>query len=181
MFLRDFTRHTATPVSAAPATTGLTAATLVETDHGWVAAASLTVGRIVQTLDGGAVRIVTLQRQTLPATTALIHLPGGVLDNCSDLLLLPRQMVLLDTLGTLDAPYALTSAASLLTLPGVTLRKSPHAVQVITPGFASEEVLWANSGVLLHCPGRQAQPGFFPHLTAPQAKALLTCRSRLAA
>ncbi len=184
MFLRDFTKHTATPVATAPlppTLTGLTAATLVETSGGWVTASTLRVSSTVQTLDGGAVRIAAIDRQTLPVATALIHLPGGVLDNCTDLLLLPRQMLLIDTLGTDEAPYALTSAASLLGLPGVTLRKSTHPVEVITPMFASEEAIWANSGVLFHCRGIQSEPSFFPQLNTAQAKALLACRAQLAA
>ena len=61
-------------------------------------------------------------------------------------------------------------------------------VQVITPLFAEEEVVFANSGVLLHCPsvidgaGRYPDDSFFPRLDAASAREFLTRRTaRLAA
>ena len=65
---------------------------------------------------------------------------------------------------------------------------APTAVDVITPLFADEELVYANTGVLLHCPGitdgagRYPEDSFFPRLDAVAARTFLARRSaRLAA
>ena len=202
MFMKDFTKLTTafalvTPrqplVAAAPVVGGIVAGTLVETATGWTPVESLRIGAQVHTLDGGLTRILALDRRTLaPLTeTALIHLPGGNYDACSDLMLVPGQHVLIDTLGDScygRAPYVLVPAMALTADPLIRRDAPDLAVEVITPLFAEEEVIFANSGVLLHCPsvmdgaGRYPDTSFFHCLDVTAARDFLTRRAaRLAA
>ena len=201
MFMNDFTSFAteialveprATTVIPAPVVTGIVAGTLVETAQGWRDVASLRIGDVVQTLDGGLARIHGLDRRVLQpaAETALIHVPGGCHDACSDLWLVPGQHLLIDTLEdvAIGAPFALVPALA-LTSDGLVRRDFPtKAVEVITLLFADEEVVFANSGVLIHCPGvmdgagRYPENSFFPRLDTTAARAFLKSRAaRLAA
>ncbi len=196
MFMNDFTKLTTafalvTPrplaVLPAPVIGGIVAGTLVETETGWMPVETLRIGTRVHTLDGGLTRILALDRRTLPpeAETSLIHVPGGLHDCCSDLMLVPGQHLLIDTLGcdAHAAPYLLVPALALTSDPLVRREFPDLQVEVITPLFAEEEVIFANSGVLLHCPsvvdgaGRYPDNSFFPRLDAVSARAFLTRRA----
>jgi len=113
-----------------------------------------------------------------------------VLDTCSDVQLLPGQHLLVDTLGDASLPddaFALIPALALEGRMGCARRYALRAVEVITPMFATEEILWANSGLLIHCPGiaegagRRPASDFFPRLDVACARALLTRRAALLA
>lgn len=196
MFMQDISRSaiqfSSVETLVSPLTTGLVAGTLVETATGWQPIEAVQAGDCVQTLDGGLARILRMDRRSLyPAhETSLLTLPGGHYDACSDLLLLAGQHLLIDTLDdteTEGAPFALIPALALLHAPA-----QPHrlqtALEIVTPLFADEEVIYANTGVLLHCPGlldganRYPENSFFPRLDLAQARALLARRAkRLAA
>jgi hypothetical protein len=202
MFMQDFAKlttefalvsHHPSTVIPAPVIGGIVAGTLVECAKGWVPVETLRIGDKVQTLDGGLARIHCIDRRTLAqqAECALIHVPGGTYDACSDLMLVPGQHILIDTLNdTLlgAAPYTLVPAVA-LTSDHLVRRSFPDLkVEVITPQFADEEIIFVNSGVLLHCPsvidgaGRYPDDSFFPRLDAASARAFLTRRAaRLAA
>lgn len=200
MFMQDFSRIAAATATAVfpqhrvvvPVTTGLIAGTLVETKTGWQPVETLAIGDAVQTLDGGLARILALDRRSFhPETeTAPLLIPGGSFDACSDLLILPGQHLLLDTLddATTDAPFAMIPALALQGRGGVKRHATDSALHIVTPLFADEEVIYANSGVLLHCPGlldganRYPDTSFFPRLDAACARAFLARRTaRLAA
>ena len=87
-------------------TSGLIAGTLVEGPMGWVPVEDLRIGDAVHSYDGGLVRVLGMDRNWLPPTHGgyLVQLPGGMLDNCSDLMLLPGQTILMDTLNDPDLP-----------------------------------------------------------------------------
>jgi hypothetical protein len=200
MFMKDFSRNAAATATAVfpqhrlvvPVTTGLIAGTLVETKTGWHPVESLAIGDAVQTLDGGLARIMALDRRSFrpEVETAPLLIPGGSFDACSDLLILPGQHLLLDTLDDVatDAPFAMLPALALQGRAGVRRQTTAAILQVITPLFADEEVVYANSGVLLHCPGimdganRYPDASFFPCLEPVLARAFLARRAvRLAA
>ena len=174
------------PVAPAPVLGGIVAGTLIEGEYGWVCTETLRVGDRLQTLDGGLARIHGLDRRVLTrqAATSLIHVPGGTHDACSDLWLVPGQHVLIDTVQDPDqgAPYLLVPAIALNCTPGVRQGFPDTAVEIITPLFADEEIIYANSGVLLHCPsvidgaGRYLDNSFFPRLDATMARAFLRRR-----
>ncbi len=200
MFMQDFSRHITAAATAVypqqrvavPVTTGLVAGTLVETKTGWQPVETLRLGDAVQTLDGGLARVLGLDRRTLrpEVEAAPLLIPGGSFDACSDLLILPGQHLLLDTLDdtVTDAPFALIPGVALQGRAGVRRLPTGQSLHVITPLFADEEVIYANSGVLLHCPGivdgTNCDPdsSFFPRLDAACARAFLNRRAiRLAA
>lgn len=200
MFMQDFSRHitaTATAVypqkcAPSPVTTGLVAGTLVETKTGWQKVETLRLGDFVQTLDGGLARVLGLDRRAfLPEMeTAPLLIPGGSFDACSDLLILPGQHLLLDMLDdtATDAPFALIPGVALQGRAGVRRQPTGETLHIITPLFAAEEVIYAHSGVLLHCPGIVdgaygcPDASFFTRLDAACARAFLNRRAkRLAA
>ncbi len=144
-------------LTAAPAGMGLIAGTLVETARGWQPVETLRPGDLVQTWDGGLRPVMAVDRSQIGPRdeVPLIRVPGGCLDACSDLVLPARQLVLLDTASDPalpDAAVVLVPALALAGWRGVT-RLSPQAADVITPVFETEEIVWANSGVLVRCPG----------------------------
>ncbi len=193
MFMQDFTRTTAaaaiTPVALlmAPATSGFTAGTLVETATGWQPVETVTLGTKLHTVDGGLARVLGLDRRILrpEAGTALIRVQGGSHDACSDLALMPGQHLLIDTLGDPEYPddiAVLIPAAALIGRHGAGRLFPASAVEVITPMFAEEEVVWANSGMQLYCPaittgaGRRPASDFFTRLETAAARTLLARR-----
>ena len=168
--------------------TGIVAGTLVESAAGWHPVERLRIGDRVQTLDGGLARILAIRRGTVSpmAQMALVRLDGGTHDACRDTVLVGEQHVLVDTLDDPQfdgAPYVLVPALALakpsrFALPG---GKSP--VEVVTLLFADEEVIFANSGVLIHCPGvmdgagRYPENSFFPRLDLAAARGFMARRS----
>jgi hypothetical protein len=192
MFMQDISRTNTAfyPVETllAPVTTGLVAGTLLETSTGWRSIETLTEGDCVQTLDGGLARILHLDRRSLTATqdASLLILQGGTYDACSDLMLLPGQHLLIDTLDdeiSMGAPFALLPALA-LSGPQVRRHRPTAPVEIITPLFADEEIIYANSGVLMHCPGiadgagRYPEDSFFPRLDIITARDFLARRAQ---
>ena len=177
MLTKDFPRKTRN------VSTGLIAGTLGETATGWTPVEDLRIGDAVQSYDGGLARVVGLDREWITASLGayVLHLPGGALDNCSDLILLPGQNLLVDTLNDADLPddvVALIPAAALEGVLGTTRARIEKPLEIITPRFAEDEAIFANSGTLLHCPGiRQnaLQPAsdFFTMLDPAQGAAFL--------
>ena len=199
MFMKDFAR---TAVFAAPVSSpadpchatalrrlacGMVAGTLVETATGWKPVQDLRMGEAVQTLDGGLAPVRALDRQLLKPDAMLVHVPGGAFDACSDLLLLPDQPVLLDTLGVRiadhDALFVLVPAMALIGLHGVRRIETARVLEVVTPLFDEDEMVYAQTGVLLRCPGiaTGATAGFFAEVELPDAMAFLRHRDRLLA
>lgn len=181
MFIKDFPR--AAKTTAPKVSSGFIAGTLVEGKNGWVPVEDLRIGDAVQSYDGGLARVVGLDRGWITADVGayVLHLPGGALDNCSDLMLLPGQNVLIDTLNDAELPddiVALIPAASLEGVFGTSRIRIEKPMEVITPRFADDEAIFANSGTLLHCPGIRQTDGqpasaFFTQLDLPQAQAFL--------
>lgn len=188
MFLKDFTRD-ATPASfarilPAAAPVGLSSATLIEASTGWIPASALRIGACVHTFDGGLATILGVSRTPVRDTPAIL-IPGGIAGNCADLTLARGQHILVDTLNDPAWPNAdmvLVPATAYLGLPGVT--ETAFTGELITPLFGDEEILWANSGTLLHCPslaGDGFDGGFFDRLAPAQARAFIARRwARLA-
>ncbi len=120
MFMQDLSRFTGMPVSVLDASLsrGMVAGTLVETVSGWRTVEDIRVGEMVQTLDGGAKRVVAINRREILPGEAVVEIKGGCFDACSDTLLMPHQGVLLDTLGLMGAPYVRVPAAALPSVIG---------------------------------------------------------------
>jgi hypothetical protein len=153
---------------------GFSARTLVETECGWRPVGGLTAGTRLATLDGGFVDLIGVRRTPAkpiaPASSVLV--PGGALGNCDDVILGAAQRVLLPTgpaEPVLDAAFALVTAAALAGHFGI--RRVVTEDCLYRLDFASEEVVWANSGLLLHCPAG-VDAGFL-RLDGNQARALI--------
>ena len=177
MFTRDFPSYPNTPDF------GLVAGTLVEGPNGWRPVEELRIGDAVQSYDGGLARVLGLDRHWIRANAGahLVLLAGGALDNCSDLMLLPNQNLLIDTLGDRALPDAIVAMIPAAALEGAFDTKRiriEQPIEVITPRFADDEAIFANSGTLLHCPAIAQVAGdvtsdFFTQLDIFQAKAFL--------
>lgn len=191
MFMQDATRFAATAVPAlalaSPLRAGLLAGTPVETASGWRAVETLRRGDMVCSFDGGLRPVVALDRDWLvPGADTILKLPGGALNTSGDMLLLPGQMILIDTWTDKvadDAPVALAPAAAFDGLYGIRRLDVPKAIEVVTPVFAEEEGIFADGGLILHCPGMgalqcdRADDAFFTRLDLPTARRLLARRS----
>jgi hypothetical protein len=172
------------PILRLPAS-GLVAGTLVETAEGWQPVESLAIGQRVQTWDGGLRPLQRLEAVRIAPGAGLIALPGGVLSNCSDMLLLPGQHLLVETgaaAEALDQDVVLVPAAALDGYRGAAVMRSRRGMDVIRLGFAAEEIVYANTGAMLHCPAVGAadvaamlapRSEFFTALDRDGARALL--------
>ncbi|MEX0309994.1 MAG: hypothetical protein AB3N17_07065, partial [Tateyamaria sp.] len=95
--------HMVAPADARSFGATLTAQTRVETEAGWTTVDTLRAGDAIATLDGGFAKITAIKtpRETAP----LVHIPGGVLSNCSDIALPANAYVGMRTPARwIDAP-----------------------------------------------------------------------------
>lgn len=174
------------PAIGAP---GILAGSLVETGAGWRPVETLSRGVRVATYDGGFCPLIRVERRHLwPVAGAhLIHVPGGALDNCADFALMPGQQVLIASdiaEAVLDSAAVLVPAASLIGYRGIARQPLDRPAEVLSLIFAGEEVVYVNSGALIHCAadgapdraaGLERRPAvaFFESLAADRATALL--------
>jgi Hint domain len=156
MFRNTFTPPTTAANSqTVPVAGGLVAGTMVETQRGWQPVETLRIGDRVHTFDGGACPILALDRNWTGHETHLVRIPGGVLDTCADLMLLPGQHILIDTFGDSmfpDAALVLIPASALTGWRGTRRIATTTAIEIITPLFANEEAIFANTGAMIRCP-----------------------------
>lgn len=160
---------------------GMLAASLVETPQDWRHAGSLMRGSLVQTWDGGLCAVTQVARQYFwpGAGAEVVFVPGGALENCSDLWLMPDQLVVIASAvaeQVLQAAAALVPARALAGIHGIRLCLLPRPVEMISLGFDSDEAVYVNSGALIHCAGTMAaaaDTSYFPRLDQARARALL--------
>jgi len=185
MFMQDQTRFapqvaTAIPTPDAPvfarsALAGLMAGTRLETETGWRDVAMLAAGDRVHTYDGGLRGIRRLERvffdlDEMPgAPDLLVRVPGGALNTCSDVLALPDQRVLVESLYLEEKtgnPLGLVRLGDLVGLAGIRPVRPQGVQQAIRPVFDDEEVVWANTGLLCHV----GRGGFFSRISRDMAR-----------
>jgi hypothetical protein len=157
--------------------TGLTAGTLVETDHGWRAIDTLAPNDSVYTYDRGMRKLQRVERDVvrLDADNQMVRIPGGVLSNSDDLLVLPEQKLLIEAgaaMRIFSKPSVLVRAADMCGYCGIHRVHLMKQVQLFRPVFADEEIIWANSGILFHCASGKTQ-SFFDTANGAQAHRLL--------
>jgi hypothetical protein len=197
MFITSAPRSTfaSAPVLAEPRLTfgagGLCDGTLVDTARGWMPVERLAPGDRVQTLDGGLRPLAAVIRRSVdsvaggPRAAHLIEVPGGVLDTCSDLAVLAESRLLLD-LPEAEArhgsPLVLAPAAALEGWCGIRKAAARGRSGAVTLVFEDEEVIFAQTGALVHCPAPGAEgavpglaeaSGFFVTLDWRQTRDLL--------
>ena len=171
-----FLNHTTAFAEFAPAkivetapTLTLGADTMLETATGWLPVDQLAAGDAVATLDGGLTSIQSISKS---GSAPLIHVPGGTLSACSDCALPVHSRVALEQPAHLgEAPIV---SVPLLALVG--WRGIRHAVaqgtDLATLTFADEEMVFAQTGLLLHAAAPQTD-GFFERLDHDQTRTLL--------
>ncbi|MBY5932282.1 hypothetical protein KUV51_04655 [Tateyamaria omphalii] len=159
-----------TPVSTPSICATLTAHTVLETETGWRTVDALQVGDAVATLDGGFAEITAIKNPS--RTSPLVHVPGGVLSTCSDISLPADAHVALHTpSGWMDAPVVSVPVKALSGWRGIrpTLFHGPDLAEL---HFADEEMVYAQSGLLIHA-APSTGDSFFPRLDYGNARAML--------
>jgi hypothetical protein len=138
---------------------GLTAGTRVATARGWFPVELLTVGDEVMTFDNGLQPLVAMTRGTqfaaagdMPAFAVPIHVPIGALGNEEPLVLLPEQIVMIESDAAEDLtgdPFALVPAKVLEGFRGIERIRGLRPVDALTLHFAQDEVIIAEGSTLL--------------------------------
>ncbi len=142
--------------------TGFFAGTHVASNLGWRAVDALAVGDSVLTFDHGMQTIVDLRRETIelrnglvPETQCPILIPLGVLNNRTDMWVMPDQGLLVESDAAMDAlgdPFAVVPARALVGLGGIRHASPGDVLQVTTLSCSSDEVVYVEGGMLAHCP-----------------------------
>ncbi len=142
--------------------TGLIGAVRVASTAGWRTARSIVPGEKVLTFDCGmqpvaAVQVLTLWNEDIPCPASLwpIEVPAGVLGNRDLMYLAADQAVLIesDVAEALTGdPFALIPARSLDGVRGMCRVPPPPNAEVTILQFESEQIVFANSGAMFHCP-----------------------------
>ncbi|WP_299504073.1 Hint domain-containing protein [uncultured Roseobacter sp.] len=145
-----------------PVSHGLVVGTRVAANLGWRSVESLVVGDKVLTFDNGVQRIVEITRTTLWAQDEEVApghwpvtIPAEALGNAKEVVLLPDQGVMLESETASDPmgdPFAVVPAQALEGLCGIRREAPWQPVEVITLHFASDEVIYIDGGLLIHCP-----------------------------
>lgn len=160
------TNPVAKPVSrpvrrSRPQAGGFLPDTLVETDRGFVQARDVKAGDKIYTFDGGCQEVKSISH-SVPRLTTLVHVPVGALGNDVELLLPSDQMIALelDTAERLfDVPLVMTRLISLAGYKGIS-PALPERMARIHLKFQEEELIWAESGMLLHVAGDSIDSAF---------------------
>lgn len=174
--------------AAGRAPRGLMAGTRIETATGWRAVERLMAGDLVHTRDGGLRPVLRVDRTFYrgprgpEGLRGVLRVPGGALMNCAPMMLLPDQHVMLETpfaeeiLGT---PLTLVPGRALQGFRGIHPVRVGGPAEVVTLRFAEEEIVWANTGIMVHCPAlgedeaADFRSDFFTVLDDDRAEALL--------
>ncbi len=157
--------------------TTLCSDTLLETEHGWRPVHALQPGDRVHSVDGGLVPITSVTPRPHDGE-ALWHVPAQALNNCSDMWLTDAQHVALsgtDCERLYGTPYVLAPVSALSGYRGI--RPEARASQsLIDLACEHEEILFAQTGALLHVTGPGQAP-FFRRLSYGETRAILTLLS----
>ncbi|MCA0274091.1 MAG: Hint domain-containing protein [Proteobacteria bacterium] len=164
-----------------PRRDGIPGATLVETVTGWRRADSLRPGDRVATWDGGLRELQALNSGRMEAGETLVRVPGGALDNCSEVWLHAGQLVLIRSpfaAAILDAEAVLLPAAALIGFGGISLAMPAKAQNLVSLHFEADELIFAASGLCLHAAPANAAPltctlGYLPILSAERGHDLM--------
>lgn len=164
MFMQDIRQfEAATQVSAlSQPLAGLPGATLIETAAGWRPAAALRPGDEVAVWEGGFRPLTAVRSgRVAPADVTMIRVPGGAINNCGTVWLRPDQHVLIRSpfaAAVLEAEAVLLPAAALAGFRGIESVAPRMPITLAALHFDEDEVIFAASGLNLHCPAVGAAP-----------------------
>jgi hypothetical protein len=156
-----------------PRAGGFLPTTLVETEEGFKQARDIKPGDMVFTFDGGAQEVKAV-KHAVPRLTTCMHVPAGALGNDRDLMLPSDQKVVLemDTAERLfDLPVVVTKLIALSGYRGIT-PAAPERLGRIHFEFEEEELVWAESGMLLPA-GDTAEESAFHQLSLNETRQVL--------
>ncbi len=140
---------------------GMAAGTMVETNSGWRLVETLQEDDLIYTYDGGLKPLRRVESALMTAKgfaqnrTAPIHVPAGALGNCSALVLMPDQPVLLrgaDVREVTQLPFVQVKVKQLRGYLGIGERRTLEPHQMFSLSFDEDEAVWAQTGALLVCP-----------------------------
>ena len=135
--------------------------TLVETDRGFLQMRDVKPGDSIYTFDGGAQEVKSV-KHGVPRLTTLVHVPAGALGNDTDLLLPSDQIVALELDAAerlFDVALVMTKLISLVGYKGIAAAM-PERMARIHIKFDEEELIWAESGMLMHNAGDSLDSAF---------------------
>lgn len=141
---------------------GLTSGTHVISNLGWRPVDGLAVGDKVLTFDRGMQQVIDIHREVHFASEHSPHIeqwplrvPADALCNRRELFLMPGQGVLIECDIVEDAqgdPYAVVPAYVMEGYRGIRPIKPTTGVETTTLIFESDEVIYAEGGMMIHCP-----------------------------
>ena len=140
---------------------GLVTGTMVATAMGWRPVEALAKGDLILTFDRGLQPLRGVTRglhwevdTICPEVLWPLMVPAGALGNEHDMTLLPEQAVMIES-DTADMlygdPFTLIHAADLDGYRGIERMPPMMELEVIQLQFDADEVIFANSGALVHC------------------------------
>ena len=147
---------------AVGASSGLMAGTRVATALGWRPVETLTEGDLVLTFDAGMQPITKINRSPIwdgdspcPRRFWSLNVPTGALGNRGELNLMPGQYVMVESDAGEELfgdPFSLINAATLKGTNGIEAVPPQHGQDAIVLHFETDQVVFAESGVLFYCP-----------------------------
>ena len=160
-----FTAATAWPAEPQPQggtrARGIVAGTRVATVGGWRTVEDLVPGDPVMTVDNGPQHLVDVRRRALwsgpepcPEELCPLAAPPTALGNRSPLLLLPEQLVLIESEVAEESygvPFVLIPAAALEGWRGIAPIEPHRRVETVSLHCAGDEIVYANGVGLIHC------------------------------
>ncbi len=167
---------------------GLVNGTKVETETGWRRVEQLVPGERIHTFDSGPTVLRGVVRASYGADLPMVYpegltlVPGGALGNCEGFYVLPDQCVMFSgsaVQGMTGQDRALVAGRDLAGHGQIGLAMPVDGIEVFRLMFDDEEVVFANTGVLMHCPAPEHESTTESHfhvLDTAAAELLMSCR-----
>ena len=141
---------------------GLVSGTRVATTIGWRPVEAVIPGDEVLTFDEGLKPVTRVVRSVLwpnpkscPRHLCPLQVSAEALGNHADMLLLPEQLVMLESdiaEQIFGDPFSLLPAQALDGFRGIVRVKPETRIEVVSICFESDQVVFANIGALFFCP-----------------------------
>lgn len=125
---------------------------LVDTPAGPMPAASLGVGDMVTTFDDGPKRVCAVERHPSTGAGRLVLVPAGLIGNAEDILLMPHQLVIVesDVAEMLTgSPFAVLPASALEAAEGVRRARAARARNLVSLAFIDSQAVTVAGGAVL--------------------------------
>ncbi|WP_163846724.1 Hint domain-containing protein [Pseudooceanicola aestuarii] len=141
---------------------GILAGTRVATSVGWQLIENIREGDAVLTFDNGLRKVRAIKRTRLwegdglcPRQFQPFCVPAGALGNREEMLVLPRQGVLVESDAAENAlgdPFVLVQVSALAGTCDIARRAPDAPIEVLTLHFDEDEIVFSSNGALCICP-----------------------------